>query len=108
MGYADYNPQMNSYMKERYARRRNFWLNKLGGVCVVCGANEGLHFDHINPLTKEYAIAKILSGGSEAKVSAEMAKCQLLCLEHHKEKTRIDLQIIRQASVAQSGRAEHS
>lgn len=90
MGFADYNPEMNRYMKDRYTRRRNEWLVKLGGACVECGTVEQLEFDHIDPRTKEYSIAKILSGGSEAKVAAEMAKCQLLCHEHHLNKSRAD------------------
>lgn len=90
MAYANYNTEMNRYMKERYTRRRIEWINNLGGVCVACGVDEDLEFDHIDPQTKEYSIAKILSGGSEAKVAKEMAKCQLLCTEHHKEKTKAD------------------
>lgn len=94
MGYKNYNQDMNRYMKERYTRRRTEWLDKLGGRCVVCGTTELLEFDHIDVLAKEYAIAKILSGGSEAKVASEMAKCQLLCNEHHKEKTKQDRLIL--------------
>lgn len=88
--YINYNVEMNNYMKERYARRRGEWIVKLGGSCVQCGTTEKLEFDHIDPTTKEYSVARILSGGSEAKVSSEMAKCQLLCNEHHKDKTKQD------------------
>lgn len=94
MGYTNYNTEMNRYMKERYTRRRLDWLDKLGGVCVECGTTENLEFEHIDPSTKEFSIAKILSGGSETKVSAEMAKCQLLCNEHHKKKTQKDRLIL--------------
>lgn len=90
MGYANYNSEMNRYMKERYARRRDDWIESLGGECVNCGEKESLEFDHIDPKTKEYSIAKILSGGSAEKVASEMAKCQLLCNPCHKEKTRAD------------------
>lgn len=88
MGYTNYNVEMNNYMKERYFRRRQEWLDRLGGSCVECGTKEKLEFDHIDPATKQYPIAKILSGGSEVKVALEMAKCQLLCHEHHKAKTK--------------------
>lgn len=86
-------------MKERYARRRSEWIDRLGGVCVACGTTEKLEFDHVDPATKEFSIAKILSGGSEERVAMEMAKCQLLCHDHHLEKTRMD----RQAPIAHAG-----
>jgi len=35
MGYANYNVEMNNYMKERYTRRRNDWIANLGGSCYV-------------------------------------------------------------------------
>lgn len=82
-----YNAKMNDYMKARYERRRLEWINKLGGRCVVCGTTDQLNFDHIIASTKEYDLAKILSGGSNAKVAAEMAKCQLLCHKDHVKKS---------------------
>lgn len=95
MGYTNYNIEMNRYMKERYERRRSEWIETLGGVCVECGTNERLEFDHIDPLSKEYSVAKILSGGSEAKVATEMAKCQLLCHDCHKDKSRVDIVLVK-------------
>jgi 5-methylcytosine-specific restriction endonuclease McrA len=85
------NPElMREYMKRRYHRRRTQALALLGGRCR-CGATSGLEIDHINPSEKEYSIAKILAGGAEAIVRAELAKCQLLCRACHEEKTLTDL-----------------
>lgn len=64
-------------------------LDYLGGVCVVCGADDNLQFDHIDPSTKEFSIAPGLRY-SWSRVLVELDKCQLLCKEHHWEKTRKD------------------
>lgn len=58
----------------------------LGGVCVVCGTTERLEFDHIDPSTKLFDIAK---GWARAEkiVLEELEKCQLLCKQHHDEKS---------------------
>lgn len=59
----------------------------LGGVCVVCGSIEDLHFDHIDPDTKTFKISANLNRRWEALVE-ELKKCQLLCGYHHREKTK--------------------
>ncbi len=69
------NEYMRVYMLARYHRRRGEWVERLGGVCVDCGTNEGLEFDHDDPALKTVNVAKILAGGSEARVTAEMELC---------------------------------
>lgn len=81
------NEYMRVYVLDRYYKRRTEWIEKLGGKCVVCGATENLEFDHVDEASKEYEIGSILATHSEAKVSYEMGKCQLLCERHHMEKT---------------------
>jgi 5-methylcytosine-specific restriction endonuclease McrA len=83
----EYNAYMRDYQKARYYRRRLEAIASLGGKCVACGQTEDLEFDHINPLDKTYNVARILTGGSEQKVQAELQKCQLLCKECHDKKT---------------------
>lgn len=90
MAYKDYNPKMNEYMKARYQTRRLQALDYLGGVCVECGDTNDLVFDHIDPETKEYSIAKIMCHRWD-KVKAELDKCQLLCKICNTEKTKINL-----------------
>lgn len=91
---ASDNEYMRVYMTERYHRRRTAAIEQLGGVCVGCGSDEGLIFDHVDPATKAFDVGKIFSGGSEAKVQAELAKCQLLCGSCEKAKTKGDLRIL--------------
>lgn len=57
----------------------------LGGRCVRCGATKDLEFDHIEPENK-VANLTVLALLRET-FWAEVAKCQLLCIEHHREKT---------------------
>ena len=39
--------------RDRYYKRRNQAIAKLGGQCVYCGAINKLEFDHIDPATKD-------------------------------------------------------
>jgi len=78
---------MTEYQKDRYQRRRSAAIEALGGVCVRCGSTDTLEFDHISASSKTYDISKIFAGGSEAKVQAELLKCQLLCHECHVKKS---------------------
>ena len=85
MPYKNYNHDMNDYMKSRWKKRREKALEFLGNVCVVCKTDKDLEFDHIDPKTKFKSIAR-MSSYSEEKFMNEVAKCQLLCHSHHKEK----------------------
>lgn len=93
MPYKEYNPKMNDYMKRRYFEKREKALAYLGGQCVECGEVDELVFDHIDPDTKEYSIAKIMCHRWE-KVRAELDKCQLLCKDCNKVKTSGDLRML--------------
>lgn len=85
------NEYMREYMLKRYHQRRQQALEHLGGKCVVCGAEESLEFDHVDPEDKAFDIARRMAGVAEAKFWEEIEKCQLLCSTHHQEKTRRDL-----------------
>ncbi len=85
MPYADYNRSMNDYMKRRWGKRRAAAVASLGGKCVICGTTDKLEFDHIDPTTKVASIARA-SSFSLVRFDAEVAKCQLLCVDHHKAK----------------------
>lgn len=61
-----------------YARQR------LGGKCLVCGSVTDLHFHHIDKASKVKALTKMLHA-SEAAFEAELAKCELLCGECHRD-----------------------
>lgn len=79
---------MNDYMKSRYLKRRLNAIEKLGGCCKICGEDDYtlLEFDHIDPKTKEFTIAKA-SSFSEERFNKELDKCQLLCKTCHKIKS---------------------
>jgi hypothetical protein len=77
---------MLTYTTARYHRRRKEAIEKLGGACVVCGAVDGLEFDHKDSKDKALEISKVLTH-SWAKIDTELSKCQLLCNSCHVEKS---------------------
>jgi hypothetical protein len=89
---ANNNAYMNSYMKDRWTKRRLIALETLGGKCVVCGTTENLEFDHIDRSTKLMSIASA-SSMSESFFWSEVTKCQLLCEKHHQEKTSTEVSV---------------
>ena len=76
------------YQREWIAKRRSDWI--IGnGPCKNCGSWDQLEVDHINPEEKEYNISQIWSRKQEVR-DKELAKCQVLCEDCHKEKTIIN------------------
>lgn len=73
-----------AYSRERYQKRMAKIIAHLGGKCVVCGAVDGLQTHHIDPSAKEFTVSRIHSW-PWATVVKEMEKCELRCIEHHKE-----------------------
>jgi hypothetical protein len=84
------NDYYNKYMSKRYAERRLFAINKLGGVCVECGSKKNLEFDHIDRSTKSFSMADCMLWAKE-RFLRELDKCQLLCKSCHQKKTLVDL-----------------
>ena len=73
----------NKYQREWVAKRRaDFFKDK---KCVQCGSTERLELDHIDRETKE---SHSIWSWSEVRRLAEIAKCQVLCHECHRLKTR--------------------
>ena len=77
-------------MLDRYRRRRVIAIGRLGGKCTKCGSVENLQFDHIEPAEKSFTITKMWSV-SEERFTAELEKCQLLCVTCHQDKTNEQL-----------------
>ena len=90
MAYKNYNESMNTYMKDRWTKRRAAAVEYLGGECISCGTNKLLEFDHIDPSTKVMTVARASSRRDEV-FWAEVDKCQLLCTPCHLEKSAADL-----------------
>lgn len=81
---------MNTYMKDRWKKRRRRAIKHLGEKCAICGNLESLEFDHIDPITKTYTIARA-SSLSEKIFWEEVNKCQLLCKPCHNAKTKTEI-----------------
>src|SRR6478735_5499265 len=77
---------MVSRQLKRYRERRAYAIEFLGGVCVVCGSTEDLEIDHIIKADKSFQITQMWSVSQE-RYDQELMKCQLLCHEHHVEKS---------------------
>lgn len=73
-----------AYAKTKEARKTFFQ----GKACVKCNATSDLQLDHINPAEK---IDHNIWSWSEESRNAEIKKCQILCKECHKRKTKDDL-----------------
>lgn len=82
MPYKDKNKQLE-YQKLWAASRRREWLGR-NGPCKKCGSDQDLEVDHIDPKTK---INHKVWTWKESKRNLELAKCQVLCWECHKDKT---------------------
>lgn len=70
-----------------YAEQRKHFLGLLGDKCVACGTTENLEFDHKDPATKSFTLAGSWSRKYDT-LYEEVMKCQLLCTDCHKEKTK--------------------
>lgn len=70
-----------------YYRRRQMLIDRLGGVCVDCGTDRNLEFDHVDPAQKEFDVSSNWSINLEDLLS-EIDKCVLRCKPCHEIKTR--------------------
>lgn len=77
---------------ERVARRRRqikeILVEECGGRCVLCGYDRyygALHFHHLDPSQKDFAIARRGHTRSLARAREEAKKCVLVCANCHAE-----------------------
>jgi 5-methylcytosine-specific restriction endonuclease McrA len=83
-------PQKRREYQRQWKRRRYEEARRaLGGVCSRCGKTHDLEIDHVYRSTKEYRITDVVSRRAEIRL-AELAKCQLLCVDDHSWKTSFD------------------
>jgi 5-methylcytosine-specific restriction endonuclease McrA len=90
-----------TYSRFRAWQNKAAWVDKLGGRCHNCGyagSFEALDFDHIDQSAKTGDISRLLGGSDDTALAAEMSKCQLLCANCHREKTRTE-QLLKTGSV---------
>lgn len=81
-----YNKYMRKYHINRYYALKEEAIKSLGGTCRVCGGSNDLQIDHKDPKTKEFSVTRILTFSKE-RLQKELKKCQVLCKDHHNEKT---------------------
>lgn len=91
MGYTGEQKRLYD-LKWRKTRRQD-WIDSQGGCCAVCGSEDRLEVDHVDPATKLMEPAAIWSRRQEVR-DEELAKCQVLCYDHHREKTNSDLTLL--------------
>jgi hypothetical protein len=63
---------------------------EVAGGCKTCGEKDFrcIEFDHRDPLTKKFAISKMVGAGYGIKrIAAEIEKCDILCANCHKKRT---------------------
>lgn len=68
-------------------RKRNYLASR---ACIKCGINDPgvLDFDHIDPNTKSFSVAKALHNIMNWEgLLKEIEKCQILCANCHRIKT---------------------
>jgi hypothetical protein len=77
---------------ERVSRRRRqikeILVSECGGRCVMCGYDRyhgALHFHHVDPAQKAFAIARKGHTRSLARAREEAKKCVLVCANCHAE-----------------------
>lgn len=70
-----------------YENRRHKMLAYLGSKCAICGIEDDLQIDHVDASTKKFDVSKNWSR-TWGILEDELNKCQLLCVRHHKEKTK--------------------
>ena len=83
---------INASKRRRYLAQWT-WVAalKVERGCIDCGYNKSpyaLDFDHRDPTTKRYAIAKRYGQVSDATLQAEIDKCDVRCANCHRERSR--------------------
>jgi len=78
----------NDAVTERRRRVKRQLVEEHGGACARCGyarSIAALHFHHVDPATKSFAVAARGVTRSLEAARAEVAKCVLLCANCHAE-----------------------
>ena len=86
---------MREYKRKWAAARRAEWM--AGKSCIICGTTQSLEVDHIDP---EQKVSHRIWTWAIPRRDAELAKCQILCTEHHKEKTKAQRPIPEHGTVS--------
>ncbi len=84
-----YNAYMRDYLRRRYDERREWVIERLGGICAKCGGADDLEIDHVDRLGKLFEVSRMAYKRrlDDEELLVEIAKCQLLCRVCYKEKS---------------------
>jgi transposase len=77
-----------SAVQRRRRELKRILVEEAGGKCLLCGydrALSGLHFHHVDPAQKKFALSRQGVTRSMAAARAEASKCVLLCSNCHAE-----------------------
>ncbi len=81
---ADRLRQRGKTLAKRRARRAQI-IEMLGGKCAECGTTDGpFDIDHIDQQNKSFYIGRHMTIALP-RLLAEVSKCRLLCLDHHRK-----------------------
>jgi transposase len=76
------------YVADRRRRVKAILVGEAGGSCAICGYDTcvaALHFHHLDPAAKEFAVSRQGVTRAIAEVREEAGKCVLLCSNCHAE-----------------------
>jgi 5-methylcytosine-specific restriction endonuclease McrA len=79
-------PKNNQRNRDRYHRLRSEFIESQGSRCAICHGTENLEIDHVDPTTKKHRVCNLWNRREEVR-TAELAKCQVICNQCHKDKT---------------------
>lgn len=82
--------KMRDYINDYRKKKRFSVISSLGGKCVNCGSLEKLEIDHIKREDKVKPVSWMYTDKLENLLN-EVKKCQLLCTQCHKLKTRKEI-----------------
>ena len=70
---------MKSYLAKKYDKRRQEFVELLGGACVKCSATENLYFSPSAEATPNYNLKKKINNANYDELRAEVLKHFLIC-----------------------------
>lgn len=74
---------LSLYQSKWVRKRRDDWM-KANGPCRMCGSDQKLELDHIDPTQK---VSHRIWSWARDRFEAEASKCQVLCRDCHRRKT---------------------
>lgn len=74
-----YNEYTRKYLAKKYEKRRQEFVELLGGVCVKCSATENLYLSPSADATPNYNLKKKMNNANYEELRAEVLKHFLIC-----------------------------